>query len=262
MDAAFLQMGGCQLYVERHSFSTTKVDSPTMIFLHDSWGCVSLWGDFPKRVSKMGGLDALLYDRRGYGKSSGFAVTERTDQYLHDEAHELVRVMDAYNIENVVIYGHSDGATIALIAAALYPGRVKGLLLEGPHSFIEDSGKAAVLATRERAKENNLLASLEKYHDNKTAELFRLWHETWLSDFFSEWTIVPLLKEIKCPVLAFQGGNDEFGTIKQLNVLKNEISTDVTICEVSNAGHTPRKQAEGETMTLLRNWLKTVSWLK
>ena len=146
MTAAFLQMEGYQLYVERLSFSTTIADMPTMIFMHDSWGCVRLWDEFPKKVSKMSGLDVLLYDRRGYGKSSGFAVAERTYRYLHDEAHELVRVMDAYNIERAAIYGHSDGATIALIAAALYPERVKGLLLEGPHSFIEDSGKVAVLA--------------------------------------------------------------------------------------------------------------------
>jgi pimeloyl-ACP methyl ester carboxylesterase len=262
MDAAFLQMGGYQLYVERLRFFTTKVDSPTMIFLHDSWGCVSLWGDFPKRVSKIAGLDALLYDRRGYGKSSDFAVTERTEQYLHDEAHELVRVMDACTIEKAVIYGHSDGATIALIAAALYPERVKGLLLEGSHSFIEDSGKAAVLATRERAKENNLLTSLEKYHGSKTPKLFRLWHETWLSDFFSKWTIVPILNRISCSVLAFQGESDEFGTIEQLNVLKKEIPTDVTIVEIRNAAHTPRKEAETETMALLTNWLKAISWSK
>ena len=262
MDVAFLQMGGYQLYVERHSFSTTKVDSPTMIFLHDSWGCVRLWGDFPKKVSRIAGLDALLYDRRGYGKSSGFAVTERTEQYLHDEAHELVRVMDAYTIEKAVIYGHSDGATIALITAALYPSMVKGLLLEGSHSFIENSGKAAVLATRERAKENNLLTSLEKYHGSKTPKLFRLWHETWLSDFFSKWTIVPILNRISCPVLAFQGESDEFGTIEQLNVLKKEIPTDVILAEIRNAGHTPRKEAEKESMDLLKNWLETNPCLK
>ena len=258
MNAPFLQMDGHQLYVKRLSSSAVKNNLPTMIFLHDSWGCVDMWGDFPKMVSKMAGLDVLMYDRRGYGKSSGFAVTERTDQYLHDEAHELIRVMDAYNIENVLIYGHSDGATIALIAAALYPSRIKGLLLEGPHSFIEDSGKMAVLATRERAKETNLLASLEKYHGDKAAELFRLWHETWLSDLFLKWTIVPILNRISCPVLAFQGESDEFGTIEQLNVLKREIPTNVTVAEIRNAGHTPRKEAETETMDLLTNWLKSI----
>lgn len=262
MNTPFLQMDEYQLYIKRLSSPAVKNNLPTMIFLHDSWGCVDMWGDFPRKVSTLAGLNALLYDRRGYGKSSDFAVTERAEQYLHDEAHELVRVMDAYTIEKAVIYGHSDGATIALIAAALYPERVKGLLLEGPHSFIEDSGKAAVLATRERAKENNLLNSLEKYHGSKTSKLFRLWHETWLSDFFSKWTIVPILNKISCPVLAFQGESDEFGTIEQLNILKREIPTNVTVTEIRNAGHTPRKEAETETMDLLTNWLKSIPWLK
>ncbi len=261
MNTTFLPMEGYQLYVKELVSDWAKTDLATVVFLHDSWGCVDMWGDFAKKLSTTVGINALLYDRRGYGKSSGFTVDKRTDQYLHDEAHELIRIIDAYNINNAVIYGHSDGATIALIAAALYPSRIKGLILEGPHSFIEDSGKLAVLATCERAKENNLLVSLEKYHGNKTVELFRLWHETWLSDLFSSWTIVPVLNRIKCLVLAFQGEHDEFGTIEQLNVLKREISTEVTIVEIANAAHTPHKEAEAETMALLNDWLKRTAWL-
>jgi len=228
--------------------------SPVLVFLHDSWGCVEMWGRFPEEISRLFGTNALVYDRRGYGKSSPFAVVRRDEFYLHKEAHELMKLLDALQLNDVIIYGHSDGATIALLAAALYPGRVRGLMLEGAHSFIEDSGKAAVLATRERAKDTSLLQSLEKYHGNKTNELFRLWHETWLSDYFSQWSIVPLLKQINCPVLAFQGENDEFGTPAQLEILKTEIKTEVTVCEIREAAHTPRKEAETITMQLIRDW--------
>jgi len=228
--------------------------SPVLVFLHDSWGCVEMWGLFPEEISRLFGTNALVYDRRGYGKSSPFAVVRRDEFYLHNEAHELMKLLDALQLNDVIIYGHSDGATIALLAAALYPGRVRGLMLEGAHSFIEDSGKAAVLATRERAKDTSLLLSLEKYHGNKTNELFRLWHETWLSDYFSQWSIVPLLKQINCPVLAFQGENDEFGTPAQLEILKTEIKTEVTVCEIREAAHTPRKEAEAMTMLLIRDW--------
>ena len=95
------------------------------------------------------------------------------------------------------------------------------------------------------------MASFEKFHSDKTKELFRLWHETWLSNYFADWTIVQLIKNILCPVLAFQGENDEFGSIEQLNILKQEIPTQVTISEIPNAGHTPRKEAEKETKRLL-----------
>ena len=50
--------------------------------------------------------------------------------------------------------------------------------------------------------------------------------------------------------------------VEQLNVLKREIPTNVTVAEIRNAGHTPRKEAETETMDLLTNWLKSIPWLK
>jgi len=256
MKISFMQRDGYQLFVKQLIGSPNQENRPVLLFLHDSWGCTELWGDFPEKVLKSCGLNGLLYDRRGYGQSSPFAVKQRNEFYLHDEAREVMDVLDYCGIQQAVIYGHSDGATIALLAAALYPGRIKGLILEGAHSFIEDSGKAAVLDTRERAKGNGLLASLEKYHGAKTNELFRLWHETWLSDYFAHWTIVPLLQKITCPVLAFQGENDEFGSVEQLNVLKKEIKGDVTISEIPGAGHTPRKEAEVETLKLVRQYLK------
>ncbi|MDD4967863.1 MAG: alpha/beta hydrolase [Paludibacter sp.] len=255
MGSFFIQRLGYQLFATEITRFPENENKPTLVFLHDSWGCTEMWGDFPERLVSESGLNGLVYDRRGYGQSSPFDITQRTELYLHDEVHELMEVLDACDIQQAVLYGHSDGATIALLAAALYPERIKGLILEGAHSFIEDSGKAAVLETRERARETSLLASLEKYHGDKTSELFRLWHETWLSDYFAQWTIVPLLHNITCPVLAFQGEHDEFGSIEQLNILKKEIPAAVTIAEIATAGHTPRKEAEEETMKWVRAFL-------
>jgi pimeloyl-ACP methyl ester carboxylesterase len=163
-------------------------------------------------------------------------------------------VQNACDIQHTIIYGYSDGATIALLASALYPGRIKGLVLEGPHCFIENSGKAAVLETRKRARTTSLLDSRAKYHGDKTVELFRLWHETWLGDYFAYWTIVLLLHQICCPVLVFQSEYGEFGSVEQLNILKKEIPTSVAISEMPNAGHTPRKEVKEEVMELVRNW--------
>lgn len=260
MNTFYIHQNDYKLYVKRLNQNSEIDNKPTLVFLHDSWGCTEMWSDFPETLMKICGLNVLIYDRRGYGQSSPFAITQRTEFYLHAEADQLITVLDECGIEDVIIYGHSDGATIALIAASRYHQRVKGLILEGAHSFIEDSGKAAVMATRERAKNNSLLESLKKYHGTKTVELFRLWHETWLSDYFARWTIVPMLHNISCPVLAFQGENDEFGSIEQLNVLKKEIPTSVTIAEIPNAGHTPRKEAEEETLSLVKNWFLTINY--
>ena len=186
-------------------------------------------------------------------------IKERDTEYLHREAHELILLLDQLKIKDVIIYGHSDGATIALIAASIFPNRVKGLVLEGVHSFIENSGRAAVKATREKAKNTNLLESLKTYHGYKTAELFRIWHETWLSSAFDHWSIVHLLQNIECKVLAFQGLEDEFGTVEQLNILKEKIETKVRIFEIPNAAHTPHKEAENESIELIRAWFKDLN---
>lgn len=256
MDTFYIQREDYRLFVKRIIRFSENDTKPTLVLLHDSWGCIEMWGDFPEMLVELSGLNAMLYDRRGYGQSSPFDLTQRTEFYLHDEAHELIKVLKDCEIQNAIIYGHSDGATIGLLTAALYPVFIKGLILEGPHSFIEDSGKAAVRATRERAKENGLLPSLEKYHGDKTGELFRLWHETWLSDYFAKWTIVPLLHNITCPVLAFQGEHDDFGSIEQLNILKKEIPGSVTIREIPTAEHTPRKEASEETVELISRFFQ------
>jgi pimeloyl-ACP methyl ester carboxylesterase len=254
METFYLQNGDFKTYIANIKSINDKTNT-VLIFLHDSWGCVEMWGDFPYKMVKLSGLNALLYDRRGYGQSSCVEVMHRTEFYLHDEADELIKVMDLCNIQNAILYGHSDGATIALIAAAKYPQRINGLILEGPHSFIEESGKAAVLATREKVKETKLLTSLQKFHGNKTTELFRLWHETWLGEDFKQWSIVPLLSLIQCPVLAFQGENDMFGSIEQLNILKQTIPSSVTISEIADAEHTPRKESEKYTIDLINKWI-------
>ena len=250
-----ITVGSHQLFVKQIKCFPENTEKPVLVFLHDSWGCTEMWDGFPEKLVEISGLNALIYDRHGYGKSSSFAIAKRTNHYLHDEAEELIHLLDILKIKKVVLYGHSDGATIALIAAALYPERIAGLLVEGPHCFVEKICQNEVRKSRDRAQHNNLLKNLEKFHGNKSSELFRLWHETWLCDEFSKrWSIVPLLKSIRIPVLAFQGENDEFGTIEQLNTLRKEISSEMTVVEITNAKHTPRKEAENETMEWIKNY--------
>ena len=243
----FLNVGEYKLFYRFLKYSENQ-DEPVLVFLHDSWGCVEMWENFPEKISELFGLNALIYDRRGYGKSSPFAPDPRTKYYLHQSADELINVMDELKIKKAMLYGHSDGGTIALIAAALYPERIQAVMVEGAHSFVEEKGKAAVRESRDKARTNSLLQSLEKFHGDKTEELFRRWHEAWLGDFFADWTIIPMLKDITCPVLAFRGENDPYDTIAQLDVLNEEISSPVTARVIPDAAHTPRKENEAETL--------------
>lgn len=254
----YISIDGYQLFIKSIKVTDNEKENPTLIFLHDSWGCVDMWGEFPEIIAQKYNLSALVYDRRGYGRSEKFAIKERDKSYLRQSAEELHALMSKLNIQKAILYGHSDGASIATIAAQLYPQDIVAILLEGTHSFVEQKGKDAVRMSRDKSKTNNLLPSLRKYHGENTEELFRLWHETWLSEHFSDWNIVSELKLIVCPVLAFQGTNDEFGTEKQLETLRNEVKSTVLTFEIENAGHTPRKEQPTETLLLIDRFMQQI----
>ncbi|PIF02531.1 MAG: alpha/beta hydrolase [Paludibacter sp.] len=234
-------------------------EKPTIVYLHDSWGCVETWKDFPEQLSDKYNCNALIYDRRGYGKSDKFKSLERDKTYLHQSAEELISVVDYFGLEKVILYGHSDGASISTIFAQNYPKRVSAILLEGNHSFVEEKTKKGVKDCREKAKNNSLISSLKKYHSEKAEPLFRIWHEIWLNSKFTDWNIVEELNKIECPVLAFQGVNDEFGTVKQLEVIEQNVTSFKMTKEIENAGHTPRKENRQKTLEVIEQFMKKIN---
>ena len=62
------------------------LDRPTIIFLHDSLGCIELWRDFPQKLAETTKCNILVYDRLGYGKSEPMPTYERPVNYMELEA--------------------------------------------------------------------------------------------------------------------------------------------------------------------------------
>src|SRR5436190_1149484 len=112
--------------------------SPTLVFLHEGLGSLSMWKDFPARVAQASGCDALVYSRYGYGQSDSLAAPRRVD-FMHDEAlKSLPELFDKLRIDRPILFGHSDGASIALIYAGGSKRGVSGLILMAPHVMVED----------------------------------------------------------------------------------------------------------------------------
>src|SRR6476660_5865667 len=95
-------------------------DRPTIVFLHESLGCIELWRDFPEKLGEATNCNVLVYDRLGYGKSEPFANPERDNYYVEKQADVLNSLLDQWEIDNAILFGHSDGGSIALIAASKY----------------------------------------------------------------------------------------------------------------------------------------------
>ncbi|MGD8996062.1 MAG: alpha/beta hydrolase, partial [Syntrophobacterales bacterium] len=84
------------------------------------------------------GCNGLLYDRWGHGRSDPLDG-KRTLRYVHDEALDsLPDVLRRCEVDDSVLIGHSDGGSIALIFAAEYSERVRGIITEAAHVFVEE----------------------------------------------------------------------------------------------------------------------------
>ena len=97
------------------------------------------------------GCAAFVYSRAGYGNSDPADLPRAVD-FMHGEAlSTLPKVLDAADIQNAILIGHSDGGSIALIyAGAVKDPRVRGLILEAPHVFVEDLGIESIRAIADR----------------------------------------------------------------------------------------------------------------
>lgn len=219
-------------------------DKPTIIFLHDSLGCIELWRYFPEKLGKLTGCNVLIYDRQGYGKSKAFSNPKRNNDYMEIEADILEELLEKQNINKAILFGHSDGGSVALIAGAKYPSKILGIITEGAHVFVEVVTLKGINEAIDLYKTTNLKSKLEKYHGDKTEAMFWAWAKTWNTEQFKDWNIEKFLPSIQCPILVIQGENDEYGTLKQVDSIVTKSSGINKKLIIPDTKHTPHKEAE------------------
>lgn len=198
MQGKISDVNGKKLYIE---YQNSFENKPTIVFLHDSLGSAELWRNFPSKLSEATQCNLLVYDRLGYGKSFPMPTHERENDYMETEADILNDILNTFNINDVILFGHSDGATIALITASKYPEKIRATICEAGHIFVEDVTVKGVKDALEAYQTTNLPERLQKYHGDKVPMMVKAWTEIWLSERFRSWNIEYLLKDIQCPLL-------------------------------------------------------------
>ncbi len=222
---------------------TSKPELPTLVFLHEALGSVAQWKDFPQRLCEKLGWNGIVYDRQGHGQSDAMTETRGTD-YLHIEALQyLPQLLQKLQIQNPILMGHSDGATIALIYAASFPKQVRAVVAEAAHIKVEDITKRGIeeAVKRYQNPDSNLRTKLQKHHFHKTDDLFYAWANTWLLPDFQDWNIAALLSHVECPVLLMQGRQDEYATESHLWEIASKIGSNATAKLIEDCGHTPHR---------------------
>jgi pimeloyl-ACP methyl ester carboxylesterase len=246
----FLDVGGRRIEYAWHGPPPDR--APTIVFLHEGLGCVAMWRDFPARVAAATGLGALVYSRPGYGASDPVPLP-RTPRYLHEEALDVLpAVLAAAGVGELVLYGHSDGGSIALIYAGtpeLVP-RARLVMVEAPHVFTDDVRFEAIEAARVAYEDGSLRVALERHHGANTPNAFRTWNETWLQPGMRAWSIEGVLPSIGVPVLAIQGEHDEYATLRQLDAIAAGSGGPVTRL-VLPCGHRPHRERSDEVIAAI-----------
>ncbi|HEY8314496.1 MAG TPA: alpha/beta fold hydrolase [Candidatus Baltobacteraceae bacterium] len=239
-------VGGREL--ETRVIAASTPDAPTLLFLHEGLGSAGLWRDVPDELARRTGCGAVAYSRYGNGRSEALREP-RTPHYMHDEA--LIVLPDliaALNVRDVVLVGHSDGASIALIYAAEHPAGVRGLVLEAPHVFVEDISVRSIAAAKVTFETTDLRLKLARHHAN-AERTFYGWNDIWLDPAFRDWNIEAYARRLEPPVLLVQGADDEYGTAAQVAAISHAATRSrVDTLLLARCGHSPHRDRREATL--------------
>lgn len=257
-------------------------EAPTLVFLHEGLGCVAMWRDFPERLAEATGCGALVYSRAGYGNSDPCELP-RPVRFMHEEALvTLPQVLEAFQIREAILVGHSDGGSIALInaggllnhedtknpadsnstkpSAPLTKTLMRGLILEAPHVFVEEPGLDSIRAIAEEYRGEDqggqLKRRLARYHGENVDATFWGWNDVWLDPEFRTWNIEEYLPQINAPILLIQGEDDQYGTLAQVKAIEAGCNPPVRSVLLANCGHSPHLDQPARALEAMKKFVE------
>ena len=244
--------------IEYEWIDARRSDAPPIVFLHEGLGSVAMWKDFPARLCAATECRGLVYSRYGYGRSDPLE-NSRAPRFLHHEATvALPELLDLLDVRSPILFGHSDGASIALLHAALADRPLHSAIVMAPHVFVEDLSISSIEAAKDAYETTDLRSRLAKYHDDPDSA-FRGWNDIWLHPDFRAWNIEDALSRIRCPILAMQGLDDEYGTMEQIDrIARGATNTRVSLLRIPDCAHSPQRDQPQRVIDEVRRWLLTV----
>jgi pimeloyl-ACP methyl ester carboxylesterase len=248
----FLEAAGQRLEQERIEGS-----APALVFLHEGLGSVSLWKDFPRAAAEATGCAALVYSRRGYGRSEPREPPWPL-RFMHDEAlRVLPAVLDEAGVEDAILVGHSDGASIALIYAGAIGLRVRGVVAMAPHVMVEEICVEAITAVRAEyeAAGSKLRERLARHHADVDGA-FQGWAGVWLDPGFLRWDLRGYLPGVRVPLLVIQGEDDAYGTLAQVDEIERGVAGPVERVILPACGHSPHRDRRDETLAAIARFVR------
>lgn len=214
-----------------------------------------MWRDWPARVCAATGRAGVVYSRRGYGNSDPVPDVRQAGRlrpdYMHREALDVLpALLNALDIEQPVLLGHSDGGSIALLHASRHP--VTACIVIAPHVIVEDVSVTSIKAARDAWP--SLRERLQRYHADVDVAFWQ-WNDVWLSPDFRGFDIRGDCRRIAAPVLAIQGQDDAYGTMRQIQEIAPTQGA-FRMEKLAGSGHSPHRDQPELTCRMVREFLE------
>ncbi|HZR76716.1 alpha/beta hydrolase [Bradyrhizobium sp.] len=254
--SGFLRIGDNDL--EYRMIGPQPSEAPTIVMLHEGLGSAAMWGDFPDRLQASTGMGVFVYSRAGYGASTPVTLPRPLDYMTREALDVLPALLDAIGFQRGVLLGHSDGASIAAIyAGATGDHRLRGVVLIAPHFVVEDVSVASIAEIKTLYETTDLRAKLARWHRN-VDNAFYGWNGAWLDPDFRRWDISDYLAYVRIPIAILQGEADQYGTIRQVEIAKEECYCPVDVTLIPRCGHSPHREATELTLATVSEFVRRI----
>ena len=221
----------------------------------------------------------VLFDYVGSGKSDWNAWTPQRYESLHGYARDVLDVMEAYDLRDVVFVGHSVSSMIGMLAAIEAPERFERLVMIGPSPcYVNDAG-ANYVGGFERKDIDGLLDLMDKNYIGWAAYLAPIVMKnpgrpelvdelqqsfcaadprvtrqfarvTFLSDNRAD------LSKLRVPALILQCSEDAVAPDTVGRYLSGAL-TRSSLRQMAATGHCPQMSHPEETIRLVKEYLRT-----
>jgi pimeloyl-ACP methyl ester carboxylesterase len=235
------------------------VAAAPIVLLHDSLGSVALWRDFPAQLANATQRVVLAYDRLGFGLSDAASGPLEADFVAREAQGDFAALRQALALERFVVLGHSVGGGMAAHVAAAWPKQCVALVTESAQTFVEDRTLEGIRVARDQFAQPGQLDRLSKYHGDKAAWVLSAWVDTWLSPAFAGYSLQGALEQVRCPVLAIHGEQDEYGSLVHPHNLARWVPGPVEQEIVAGGGHVPHREQPERIVARIAQFLQPLA---
>jgi pimeloyl-ACP methyl ester carboxylesterase len=259
IDDVFVEAPGGRLFARVWGGRERCRVLPPVILFHDSLGSVDLWRDFPAALATETGHPVIAYDRLGFGKSDASPAALQL-AFVRDEARtSLPALRAALDIGRMILFGHSVGGAMAVVAGARFADVTAAVITESAQAFVEDRTLAAIRAAKSSFEAPGQVERLSRYHGDKAAWVLEAWTETWLGPQFATLALDNYLRRLRCPVLAIHGDRDEYGSIAHPQRIAELVPAGADIVILDDCGHVPHREQPRQVLRAATTFLEAHS---